>query len=157
MTENTPKIYSQQYSNVIHFSDELLGRFLQWVQEQPFYENTTIVISGDHLSMDPTFFKTIPSSYTRTVFDLFLNSAVDPKQTKNRTFSTLDLYPSTLAALGVKIDGDRLGLGTNLFSTKQTIPEEISLKEFSAELSRRSPYYEENIMQGSDQLHVSTP
>lgn len=152
MTENTPKIYPEQYSNVIHFSDQMIGGFIQWVQEQPFYNNTTIVISGDHLSMDPAYFTGIPSNYTRTVFNLFLNSAVEPVQEKNRTFSTMDLYPSTLAALGVKINGNRLGLGTNLFSSKPTIPEEIGLEEFSTELSRRSSYYEENIMQGSDRL-----
>ncbi|MDT2758348.1 LTA synthase family protein [Enterococcus xiangfangensis] len=154
MTENTPELYSQQYSNVIHFSDQMLGKFLQWVQKQPFYDNTTIVIAGDHLSMDPTYFKDLPNNYTRTVFNLFLNSSIDPKQVKNRTFSTMDLYPSTLAALGVKIDGDRLGLGTNLFSDKQTIPEKLGLKEFSTELSQRSPYYEKNIMQGSDHLNT---
>ncbi|WP_427813873.1 sulfatase-like hydrolase/transferase [Enterococcus sp. 22-H-5-01] len=153
MTDNTPKLYSEQYSNVIHFSDQMLGAFIQWIQQQSFYDNTTIVISGDHLSMDPNYFKNIESNYTRTVFNLFLNSAVDPKQAKNRTFTTMDLYPSTLAALGVKIPGNHLGLGTNLFSNEKTIPEEISLNEFSTELSRRSPYYEEKIMQGSDQLN----
>ena len=35
---------------------------------------------------------------------------------KNRDFSTLDFFPTTLASLGVQIEGDRLGLGTNLFS-----------------------------------------
>ena len=31
-------------------------------------------------------------------------------------FSQFDMFPTTLAALGVKIEGNKLGLGVNLFS-----------------------------------------
>ena len=55
------------------------------------------------------------------------------------------MFPSTLAALGVKIEGDRLGLGTNLFSDKNTIPEEIGLDKFNNELQKYSSYYNEKI------------
>lgn len=53
----------------------------------------------------------------RKIYNVFINSAVLPAQEKNRQFTTLDFFPSTLASLGVTIEGDRLGLGTNLFST----------------------------------------
>jgi len=59
----TPTLYEKQYSNVIHFSDGMLGDFIEWMNLQSFYENTTIVISGDHLSMDQNFFKDISDSY----------------------------------------------------------------------------------------------
>ena len=35
----------------------------------------------------------------------------------------MDLFQTTLAAMGTKIDGDRLGLGTNLYSDKETLAE----------------------------------
>ena len=60
---------------------------------------------------------------------------------KNRVFTTMDMFPTTLAALGVSIEGDRLGLGTNLFSSKKTIPEEIGLDNFNKELKKSSDYY----------------
>jgi hypothetical protein len=97
--------------------------FVQWIKEQDFYENTTIVISGDHLTMDSEFLADIDPEYTRTVYNCIINSAVQPVQEKNREFGTYDMYPTTLAAMGVKIDGDRLGLGTNLFSDKKTLTE----------------------------------
>ena len=34
------------------------------------------------------------------------------------------MFPTMLASIGVKIEGERLGLGTNLFSDKPTIMEE---------------------------------
>lgn len=151
-SDQTPNIFDRQYSNVLHFSDAMLGEFINWIREQPFYDNTTIVISGDHLSMDQNFFKDIPDSYKRTVFNVILNSPIEPSKEKNREFTTMDFYPTTLASLNIKIEGDRLGLGTNLFSNKKTILETLGEKEFTDELTKRSTYYEKKIMQGSDIL-----
>lgn len=150
MSDETPVIFDDQYSNVIHYSDEMLYEFLTWVMEQPFYENTTIVISGDHLTMDKNFFENLDPNYTRTVFNLILNSAVQPNKNKNRQFSTLDMYPTTLAAMGVSIDGNRLGLGTNLFSKEKTLMEKYGVPTFKSELAKGSEYYQEVIMQGSE-------
>ena len=127
-SDQTPNIFDKQYSNVLHFSDAMLVEFINWIKEQPFYENTTIVISGDHLSMDQNFFKDIPNSYARTVYNVILNSPIEPDKEKNRKFSTMDFYPTTLASLNVKIEGDRLGLGTNLYSNKKTIIETLGKK-----------------------------
>ena len=43
--------YGNQYSNVISCASDMIYNFVKWIQEQDFYENTTIVISGDHLTM----------------------------------------------------------------------------------------------------------
>lgn len=67
------------------------------------------------------------------------------------------MLPSTLAAMGVQIEGDRLGLGTNIFSDRQTLAEELGLGELNEMLSQNSEYYTNNILQGSDKdiLNVS--
>lgn len=150
MTADTPVLFDKQYSNVIHYSDELISRFIEWVQQQPFYDNTTIVITGDHLSMDPNFFASVNESYERTVFNLFLNAPISTENRQKRAFSTLDFFPTTLASLGVTIEGDRLGLGTNLFSDKKTLMEQLGIDTFKNELSKNSSYYNQKIMQGSD-------
>ena len=54
----------------------------------------------------------------------------------------LDVFPSTLASLGVKIEGDRLGLGTNLFSDKESIIVKYGIDKLNEELKKKSPYYE---------------
>ena len=132
-----------QYANVIRCSSRQVAAFVHWVQQQDFYENTTIVISGDHLSMDSTFFRFIDSEYDRQVYNCIINPAVvDPKNyEKCRVFTTLDLFPTTLAALGVVCDSDRLGLGTNLFSGTPTLAEEMGLEGLTEQLSRHSNYY----------------
>ena len=83
----------------------------------------------------------ISSDYQRTIYNCIINSAVEPVSTTNRTFSTIDMYPTTLAALGCKIDGDRLALGTNLFSNRETLLEEYGYETTCDEISKRSSFY----------------
>ena len=86
-------------------------------------------------------FYNVDNNYDRVVYNAFINSRVLPVNNKNRVFTTMDMFPTTLAALGISIEGDRLGLGTNLFSSKKTIPEEIGLDNFNKELKKSSDYY----------------
>ena len=46
--------------------------------------------------------------------------------------------------MGYSIEGDRLGLGTNLFSKKATLAEELGIDVFNAELSKYSKFYKDN-------------
>lgn len=138
-----PDYHKDQYANVIRCSSRQVSAFVQWIQQQDFYENTTIIISGDHLSMDSNFFDDVNEDYDRQVYNCIINPAVAVAQgkEKGRVFTTLDLFPTTLAALGVTFDGERLGLGTNLFSGIPTLAEKLGLHELTEQLSRNSNYY----------------
>ena len=39
------------------------------------------------------------------------------------------MYPTILASMGATIEGDRLGLGTNLFSSQETLIEQLGYSE----------------------------
>ena len=137
-----PNYSSNPYLNAIYCSDMQLGKFIEWIQEQDFYDNTTVILTGDHLSMSTYPFDSVNGKYDRRVFNVYLNSAVNAVNTKNRDFTTFDYYPTTLASLGVKIQGERLGLGTNLFSNKKTLSEIYGNDYIDKELSKRSTYYD---------------
>ncbi len=141
MDEKTPRLYQSQYANVIAHASKNVVEFVRWIQSQPFYENTTIVITGDHLSMDVDFFKKFDPKYKRTVFNLFLNSAVTSQHTKNRQYSPVDFYPTILSSIGIKFDNHRAGLGTDLFSGEKTLIEKTNIKHFDNELSKNSHFY----------------
>ena len=140
--------FDKKYANVMHCSDKMINDFITWVMEQDFYKNTTIVLVGDHLTMQSSFYDDIDKNYTRSVYNVFINSRVKSDTTKNRMFSSMDIYPTTLASLGVKIDGDRLGLGTNMYSNKKTLMEELGYKYVSNELKKRSSFYDNYIYKG---------
>lgn len=128
------------YLDAIACSSYQVNEFVKWIQKQSFYDNTAIVIVGDHLSMNNYSFDNIENS-ERTVYNAFINSSVSSNNTKNRLFSTYDYFPTTLAALGASIEGDRLGLGTNLFSDKNTILEDYGYGYVDNELGKNSRYY----------------
>ncbi len=135
----------EEYADVISCADRQLADFMAWLQQQDFYENTTIVIVGDHCSMNNGFFvRNTDSGYVRHMYNCFINAAAEPVNTQNRQFAAMDLFPTTLAALGCTIDGDRLGLGTNLFSSKQTLMERFGFHALSVELNKHSDFYEDN-------------
>ena len=135
-----------QYANVMACSSRQVDAFVKWIQQQPFYENTTIVIIGDHLTMDSDFCTDVSDDYERSVYNVFINlpEGLDTsfEKTHNREFATLDMFPTTLAAMGVKIEGDRLALGVNLFSDEQTLTEQYGRKGLDKELMKKSKFYD---------------
>ncbi|MBQ7767978.1 MAG: LTA synthase family protein [Oscillospiraceae bacterium] len=145
--EHCEQKYDNQYANVLSCSSAMVYEFVNWIQQQDFYENTTIVISGDHLTMDPEFLESLDEEYTRTIYNCIINSAVEPKQEKNRQFGVFDMFPTTLAAMGVEIEGDRLALGTDLFSGEKTLTEIHGQETLNRELQKNSRFYNEEILQ----------
>lgn len=143
---NYQEEYPERLSNIIRGSAKKIGAFMDWLKEQPFYEDTTILISGDHLSMAAEYIDgTYDKNYDRTAMNAFVNSVAQTANNKNRSFTSFDMYPTILTALGAKIEGDRLGLGVNLFSGHKTVAEEIGLERLDKELRKQSKYFKEKI------------
>ena len=126
-----------QYANVMACSSKQVKEFVDWVSEQDFADDT-IVISGDHPTMDSDFCENVDSSYVRKVYTTYINPAAQKETNKEREYTTFDNFPTTIAALGAQIDGDRLGLGTNLFSKTKTLNEEYGMGKEARELKQKS-------------------
>ncbi len=138
------KEHKEPFENVLSCSSRQVAAFVQWIQAQPFYENTTIVITGDHFSMDSGYMtRNVDASYARHGYNCIINAPLEAKNSKNRMFSSLDMFPTTLAALGCQIQGDQLGFGVNLFSQKETLLETFGYAAFCSELNKRTAYYEQ--------------
>ena len=152
---DAPTPYASQYANVIAYNQKQVVEFVRWIQAQPFYENTTIVLIGDHQSMDKKFFENVDPSYQRTCVNLILNPApnvrnIPNKRLQNRQWANFDMFPTLLSSIGVEIPGDRLGIGTDLFSGKQTLFEEYGVDMVNSELEKGSRFYNEHILTGNN-------
>ena len=112
-----------QYANVMACSSRQVKEFVDWVQQQDFAADTTIVISGDHPTMDSDFCEDVDKDYERRVYTTYINADAEKQTEKKRKYTIFDDFPTTLSAMGAQIEGDRLGLGTNLFSAKETLSE----------------------------------
>lgn len=143
LCERCPERYKDNYSNVMACSSSQVNEFIEWVKKQDFYEDTAIVLVGDHPTMDSDFCKDVDSGYIRKVYTSFINSAVEVQNDTNRNYTTFDMFPTALAAMGAEIEGDRLGLGTNLFSTVQTLTERVGIETEKKELEKKSKLMEE--------------
>lgn len=133
--------YGETAANVVACADRQLGEFVAWCQEQPFYEDTVIVITGDHPRMDAALVDGVPWD-SRTVYNCLINPRVDgPIAKTGRLSTTLDMFPTVLSAMGFDIEGNRLGLGTNLFSNQRTLAEEVGIDQLQQELQQNSDVY----------------
>lgn len=120
-------------------------QFIRWLQEQPFYENTTVVIVGDHPNMQKGICGDVPAD-ERGRYNLILNPVTSTDSTKNRAFTAYDFYPTVLSAMGFRISTGRLGLGTDLFSGTPTLAEQYGMERLNEELAKQSDFYIDHIM-----------
>ena len=153
LSPDAPTPYDSKYANAVRYSQEQTVNFIRWIQDQPFYENTTIVLIGDHLTMAKKFIEGLDGikKYHRSCYNLIINPAGDlaelPIENRfSRDWAVFDMFPTILASIGVEIEGDRLGIGTNLFSDTPTVFEEFGVEYVNDELVKRSNFYNFNIL-----------
>lgn len=114
--------------------------FALWVQQQDFYDNTTLAILGDHLHMALELGPVDLDGTKREIYNAFINSAREARST-DRVFASFDLCPTLLESLGVSLVGGRFGLGVSLFHERPTLLESLGIEPVIHELSQFSPHY----------------
>lgn len=138
LCENT---HRNKTANVVSCTDRQVADFVSWCQSQAFYEDTVIIVVGDHPRMD-TVLVAQTDYYDRTVYNCFINAVPTPQgATTERIVTSFDLFPTTLAAIGFSIEGNRLGFGVNLFSSEPTLAERLGYAYLETEINKFSEYY----------------
>ena len=133
--------FDELTENIYACANRQVTDFINWLRQQDFYDNTTVVLCGDHTTMDSNISSIIGDEYNRRTYTLYLNTpATASEPDRYREYSTLDQFPTTLAALGAEIEGKRLGLGTNLFSSEDTRTERVGAETERTERNRYSEF-----------------
>ncbi len=141
-----PSIFGSNYLDSVYYNQKDIVDLIRWCQAQSWYKNTTIIITGDHISMNGDVMSDInvkDPNYKRTIYNLFLNTPTKPAPGAllNRGFATMDFFPTILASLGFEIENNQLGLGTNLFSGQPTIIEKYGVDMVQDQLTQLSAFY----------------
>lgn len=125
-----------------------LEKFLATLKSKPFYENTSIVIFGDHFFMGT---RLVEGFQNRKWIDIFVNAPKTPAVEEKRLFTDIDMFPTILSLINFGIDGGRLGLGTDLFGEQKTLVESIGLDSLNKEINKMSGHliYESYLRQKS--------
>ena len=81
-----------QYANVMACSSRQVKEFIDWVQQQDFAADTTIVISGDHQTMDSDFCEDVDKDYERRVYTTYINADAEKQTEKNVNIQFLMIF-----------------------------------------------------------------
>jgi phosphoglycerol transferase len=156
------KKYAGQFENVLADMSKQLNDFIEWIQTQDFYDNTTVVILGDHLYQDSSVFPDdykihkLSSKYERLYFqesaggnkykrrpiNIFINSLLNPANAKNREFSHFDMFPALIDSIGGQYDAAGLGLGRSMHKGEKTLIEQSGRQFVEENLKRKSDFYD---------------
>jgi phosphoglycerol transferase len=133
---------SERMSAIIRCSSHQLDNFIKWAKEQEWFDNTVIAVMGDHAMMAaPEFIGFKDLDFTHYWLDFFINSSQITEKTE-RTFTSLDMFPTILEAIGADIPGRALGLGRSLYSGDPTLLEKYGIDSLNRALDQRSVEYD---------------
>ncbi|MDR1534356.1 MAG: sulfatase-like hydrolase/transferase [Planctomycetota bacterium] len=141
--KNLPAKYGD-YRDSFEQADLMAGEFLEWIGKQTFAGSTTVIVVGDHnLSARGVGAIRIPLPENREIMNFFINPRREPERGVRRLYAAWDLAPTILEAVGAEIPGRRLGLGTSLFSGRDTLLERDGLDKYEEMIKKRSRLYEQ--------------
>lgn len=116
--------------------------FVGWFEKHRLFENTTVVVLGDHLHMSNELGAVDLREKKRAIYNVFVNSqAQGDGAVKERTFASFDLCPTILESIGATVSEGRFGLGVSLFRDTPTLLEQLGEEAVIHELSQFSPFY----------------
>ena len=135
----------EKFPQALRCASMQLGNFLLWASKQPWFANTVISIMGDH-TMDMLSAKAnVPKDEQLYWTNFLLNSAL-PRPEKKRQYSSLDMFPTLLEAMGFSLEGRAMGLGKSLYSGEATLLERYGQKTLDSLLRERSIQYDYFLM-----------
>lgn len=109
---------------------------------QEWYDNTVIAVMGDHAMMAaPELIGFKDSNITHYWLDFFINSTKSAENYQRR-FTSLDMFPTILEALGAEIPEGKLGLGRSLYLKSPTLVEKYGTDSLNKVLGKRSVEYD---------------
>ena len=125
--------------DAIRCSDQQISSFVEWVNSQSFYENTTIIIHRDHKYMGNKM--NIDRNYDRRVFNLVINPKTQRTGKITKDYALFDMFPTLLSLAGAKIKGEKLGLGTNLLSNEPNLLNKYPFEYINKETTRENIWF----------------
>ncbi len=132
---------SRYMAGAVLHADHAAAEFIEWIQTQPFAENTTILVLNDHLLMESDLTSYLEEQpELRRNFNMLINP-VFPLPDTDRHISHFDWAPTLLESLGARLPEGRMGFGVSLYSGSPTLVEEMSKDELAEKLTPFSPFY----------------
>lgn len=125
--------------DIVFCADKMMGDFIDWIKQQDFYQNTTIVILGDHTRTGKN--DLYPQQKNRHIVNIIINPAENINFSASREWTSLDSAATILQAAGIGVPEGKFGLGRSLFSDTPTLRESMG-NNLDIELMKSSALYD---------------
>jgi phosphoglycerol transferase len=135
-----PAIYNDERDAFVA-ADYMAADFVNWLQQQDFYKDTVVIITGDHKYMSNNL-GAVALTGNRSIYNAYLNTAKLPARNPlKRAFTAMDLAPTLLESIGVQLPQEKFGLGVSLYADSETLLERDGRRLLDDELGRPSTLY----------------
>ncbi|GEN28462.1 hypothetical protein HVA01_21080 [Halovibrio variabilis] len=102
------------------------------LEKEGLLDNTLVVLLSDHLTMRVSVWDQL-TAMERDNTLIMLGEGIEPQRIR-RDATMLDVFPTLLDALGFRLEEQRAGLGTSLFSDKRTLVEKHGIEVLNERL-----------------------
>ena len=136
-----------------------IDNFLKWAHNQAWYDDTVILLVGDHPWQDFNyeFTEFTKNSKDREIFNVFLNT---PLKSNNYSidhgYSSIDFAPTILQLMGINFTSvsdkgqksqNKIGLGVSLISDDLNLLGKYGVEHLYSEIEKRSKFYDNLFVQ----------
>jgi phosphoglycerol transferase len=99
----------RDFEAIVYCSSEQLGAFVKFMRDKGYLQNTVVVILGDHLAVPNAVYDKLRQGGERHIFNRFF--LPQPLSRNTAELFAFDVFPTLAEMLGLRVVGDRLGLG----------------------------------------------
>ena len=101
------------YLNACHYTDSIIGNYIQHLKRTKMYDNSIIIITSDHHIHSTDFGSTTPIPKELPLY--IINSNINTKTAWHGKCNQIDIYTTLLDLIGIK--NDFCGLGHSLLNS----------------------------------------
>lgn len=129
------------FEGIVSCSARQIAEFIAFARERGYLADTAIVVVGDHLAVpNPVWRQLEQAGERRSIFNLFVGEGLPQPNTTE--FLPFDLFPTLVELAGIRVPGDRLGLGYSAVGTKEAQVPAARAQHWSLAVVRGSPRYD---------------
>lgn len=126
-----PPLHTNLMAHAALKTDQLLGDYLNWVDQQSFRSNTVVVVVGDHIVHGRVVDLPQNMRHPYNAISMACRGSI-PRQV--HPFAAFDFAPTFLELTGAKLEKGRFGMGTSLISGEKTLLERIGKERYEEEI-----------------------
>ena len=113
---------NEMFVNSLHLSDQFLGHFINELKKRNLYQDSIIIITGDHgfpsgehelYGNDQSYYE----EFFKTPFLMIWKNVIKPKRIFKKTYSQIDILPTLLDVIG--LSGTYAFLGKSMLNNEE--------------------------------------